>query len=109
MLKVLSSNLTAAEKVSEILDVKQEGKEFKDTGERVSGSKKERAAINTVIENGDAAVIAEMIKSLGADAIAETLQKDEILESAVKPDVEKDKAEKYPLSLLAGSRKSLIP
>lgn len=108
VLKVLSNgNLTAAEKVSEILDVKQEGKEFKDTGERVSGSKKERAAINTVIENGDAAVIAEMIKSLGADAIAETLQKDEILEGAVKPDVEKDKVDKVPAFVTGWKQKVL--
>ena len=99
--------LDVAQKVNEILSVKQEGKEFKDTGERVAGSKKERAAINTVLENGDAAVIAEMIKTLGADAIADTLHKDEILEDAIKPDVEQDKADKVP-AFIAGWKQKVF-
>ncbi len=106
VLKILSDNsLNVSQKVGEILNVKQEGKEFKDIGDRVAGSKKERAAINTVLENGDAGVIAEMIKTLGADAIAETLHKDEILENAVKPDVEKDKAEKVPAFITGWKQK----
>lgn len=108
VLGVLSNSaLNVAEKVSEILNVKQESKEFKDTGERVAGSKKERAAINTVLENGDAAVIAEMIKTLGADTIAETLHKDEILEDAVKPDVEEDKTNKVP-AFVAGWKQKVF-
>ena len=108
VLKILSdSSKNVAEKVNEILSAKQEGKEFKDIGERVSGSKKERAAINTVLENGDAAIIAEMIKTLGADVIAETLHKDEILENAVKPDVEKDKADKVP-AFVAGLKQKVF-
>ena len=106
VLSVLANReLDVAQKVNEILNVKQEGKEFKDTGERVAGSKKERAAINTVLENGDAAVIAEMIKTLGADAIADTLHKDEILEDAVKPDVEQDKANKVPAFITGWKQK----
>lgn len=108
VIKILENrDLSVSEKVSEILTTKQEGKEFKDTGERVAGSKKERAAINTVFENGDAAIIAEMIKSLGADTIAETLHKDEILENAVKPSVEKDKADKTPAFISGWKQKVL--
>ena len=33
-------NLSVSEKVDALLSVKQEGKEFKDVGERVGGSKK---------------------------------------------------------------------
>lgn len=97
VMKILSNpDLTIPEKVSEILDSKQEGKKFKDVGERVGGSKKERATVRTVLLNGDAGVIAEMIKTLGGDAVAETLNKADILEDAITPDYEADQKAKVP-------------
>lgn len=91
-----NTELSVPEKVSEILNSKQEGKAFKDIGERVGGSKKERAAIMTVMENGDAGVIAEMIRTLGGEVVAETLQKADILEDAIVPNYEADKNAKIP-------------
>ena len=48
-----------------------------------------------------------MIKTLGADVIAETLQKDDILEGAIVPDVEKDKADKVPAYITGWKQKVL--
>lgn len=94
-------SLTVNQKVDSILNTKQEGKAFKDTGERVAGSKKERAAVQTIMDNADASVIAEVISRLGAGAVAETLRKEDILEDVKKPDFEADKAKGVP-AFIAG-------
>lgn len=98
---LLNGELTVPEKVSEILNTKQEGKKFKDVGERVSGSKKENSAIVTVLESGNIEVIAEMIKTLGAEAVANTLNKHDILEDAIVPNFETDQKNKVP-AVIAG-------
>lgn len=101
-LKILADkSLSVTQKVDSILNTKQEGKEFKDTGDRVAGSKKERAAVQTIMDNADASIIAEVIARLGAGAVAETLRKDDILEDVKKPNFETDKAKGVP-AFIAG-------
>ena len=96
VLKILSSEKPVAEKVDAILEVKQAGKDFKDVGERVAGSRKESAAIRTVIGEGDSTVLAEMIRRLGWDAVSAVLNKQDILADVAKPDPVKDVSEGVP-------------
>lgn len=96
-----NGDLTVAEKVESILDSKQEGKKFKDVGDRVFGSKKENAAVMTILQNGSADVIAELIKTVGAEAIANTLNKQDILENTRTPNIEVDKKNNVP-AIIAG-------
>jgi hypothetical protein len=98
--------ISASDKVDKILDVKQKGKEFKDIGERVAGSKKERAAIRTVMESGSSDVFSEMVKRLGLDAVLEVLDKNEILDGIETPNPEKDKEAGIP-SLIAFTKKDV--
>ena len=98
---LMDDSLSVPEKVSSILEEKQDGKKFKDVGKRVSGSKKERAAITTVMENGSKAVIAELIKTLGGQVVADTLKKAEILKDTKTPKVETDKEAGVP-AIVAG-------
>lgn len=101
------TSLSTAEKVDKLLDVKQKGKEFKDIGERVSGSKKERAAIRAVMGSGSGDVFAEMVNRLGIDAVLEVLDKNEILDGVETPSPEKDKAAGVP-ALVAFTKKDIF-
>lgn len=100
------ASLSVTEKVDKILEVKQKGKAFKDVGERVAGSKKERAAIRAVMESGSGDVFSEMVNRLGIDAVLEVLDKNEILDGVEVPNPEKDKADGVP-ALVALAKKEL--
>ena len=98
--------LSTTEKVDKLLDVKQKGKEFKDIGERVAGSKKERAAIRAVMESGSGDVFAEMINRLGLEAVLDVLDKNEILDGIETPNPEKDRADGVP-AMIAFAKKDI--
>lgn len=99
--------LTVSQKVDALLAVKQEGKDFKDVGERVAGSKKERAAIVTVMQSGDQSLLDEMVLRLGVETVADVVNKDKILENTKKPDPEQDKKDGVP-SLIAFVKKDIL-
>ena len=101
------SNLSVSEKVDALLSVKQEGKDFKDIGERVAGSKKERAAIVTVMESGDQSLLDEMVLRLGVEAVADVINKDKILENTKKPDPAQDKLDGVP-AIIAYVKKDIF-
>jgi hypothetical protein len=88
--------LTIQEKVNTLLDKRQEGKAFKDTGERVAGSKKEKAVIQAVIEYGDKDIMENLMGELGTDAVLEQLNKQKILEEVEKPTAEGEIAKGTP-------------
>jgi hypothetical protein len=97
MLKILTdSKLTVTEKVDKLLGKKQEGKKFKDVGERVAGSKKENAVIQAVIQHGDDALLKQLADELGTDPIIAQLDKAKILEGVEVPTREVEEAKKTP-------------
>lgn len=99
--------LTVKEKVTKLLDKKQAGKDFKDAGERVAGSKKENAVIKAVLENGNVDIINELINELGIEAVSALYDKDTILENTPKPDIEADKKAKVPAHV-AGAKQTIF-
>ena len=97
ILKVLTDkNLTVKEKVSHLLDKKQEGKKYKDSGERVAGSKKENAVINAVIEHGDSAILRQLAEELGNETVLAQLDKKKLTEDMETPTAEGEKKKNTP-------------
>ncbi|OIO39101.1 MAG: hypothetical protein AUJ71_01410 [Candidatus Omnitrophica bacterium CG1_02_49_16] len=104
---ITDSSLTIEQRIDLALKEKQAGKDFKDVGERVAGSKKERAITKTIMESGDKAVMREFIKRVGADAINLMYDKSTILADAKKPDPTADKAAGVP-SYIAYIKKDIL-
>ena len=97
MLNILTDkNLTTEAKVDKLLGKKQAGKKFKDAGERVAGSKKENATIQTVIEHGDSDILKQLTDELGADAVLAQLSKHKILAEEAVPNRETEIMEETP-------------
>lgn len=97
MLKILTdAKLTVQEKVDTLLDKKQEGKKFKDAGERVAGSKKENAIIQAVIEHGNDDILRTLAQELGNDVILAQLSKQKILENEEVPTAELEISKNTP-------------
>ena len=93
---ITDKTLSPTEKVDKILDIKQEGKDYKDIGERVVGSRKERAAIRAVIQHGDTALTAELLARLGVDTITGVYDKSDTLAETEKPNPEEDRKSGVP-------------
>lgn len=101
-------SLTVNQKVDTLLNKKQEGKEYKDVGERVSGSKKEKATIKAIYKYGGQEMFDEIVKQLGWEAVLETVDKAEILaETNAENTIQSDYDNKVPAPL-AQVKKDLI-
>lgn len=104
---ITDSSLTVEERIDLALKEKQAGKDFKDVGERVAGSRKERAITKIIMESGDKAVMREFVKRVGLDAINLMYDKHSILENAKKPNPEQDKKDGVP-SYVAYIKKDIL-
>lgn len=97
MLQILTDEkLSVQEKVDKLLEKKQEGKKYKDVGDRVAGSKKENAVIQAVIENGDNEILRKLASELGNETVLAQLNKQKLLEDMEVPTAEVERAKGTP-------------
>jgi len=107
---ITDKELTPEEKVDKLLDRKQQNKEIKDYGERVSGSKKENAVIRLVLQYGDKATIEELTDALGYEAMVKQLNGKAIVEQHLPDnfDILEAEKEKGHNIFIANTKKLLL-
>lgn len=101
-------SLTVSQKVDALLNKKQENKDYKDVGERVSSSKKGKATIKAIYKYGGQEMFDEIVKQLGWESVLETVDKAEILsETGASNTIQSDYDSQVP-SKVAQVKKDIL-